>query len=29
VVEMCHKEDIENSIKLIYKFLENAHKGEF
>jgi len=29
VVEMCHKEDIENSIKLICKFLENAHKGEF
>jgi len=29
VVEMCHKEDIENSIKLISKFLENAHKGEF
>ena len=29
VVEMCHKEDIENSIKLICKFLENAHQGEF
>ena len=29
VVEMCHKEDIENSIKLMSKFLENAHKGEF
>jgi len=29
VVEMCHKDDIENSIKLICKFLENAHKGEF
>jgi len=29
VVEMCHKEDIENSIKLICKFLENAHKREF
>jgi len=26
---MCHKEDIENSIKLMSKFLENAHKGEF
>lgn len=29
VVEMCHKEDIENSIKLMSKFLENAHKGDF
>ncbi len=29
VVEMCHKDDIENSIKLICKFLENVHKGEF
>ncbi|HEC92778.1 MAG TPA: M42 family peptidase [Candidatus Atribacteria bacterium] len=29
VVEMCNKEDIENSIKLMVKFLENAHKGEF
>jgi endoglucanase len=29
VVEMCHKEDIESSIKLICKFLENAHQGEF
>jgi len=29
VVEMCHKEDIENSILLVSKFLENAHKGEF
>jgi endoglucanase len=29
VVEMCHKDDIENSIKLICKFLENAHKGKF
>ena len=29
VVEMCHKEDIESSIKLMSKFLENAHKGEF
>jgi len=28
-VEMCHKEDIENSIKLMSKFLENAHKGDF
>jgi len=29
VVEMCNKEDIENSIKLMVKFLENAPKGEF
>ncbi len=29
VVEMCHKEDIENSVHLIVKFLENAHKEEF
>ena len=29
VVEMCNKEDIEHSIKLMVKFLENAHKGEF
>ena len=29
VVEMCHKEDIENSIRLMSKFLENAHKGDF
>jgi len=29
VVEMCHKEDIESSIKLMSKFLENAHQGDF
>jgi endoglucanase len=29
VVEMCHKEDIESSIKLICKFLEKAHQGDF
>ncbi len=26
VVEMCHKDDIENSIKLLSKFLENIHR---
>ena len=29
VVEMCNKEDIENSIKLMINFLESAHKGKF
>ncbi len=29
VVEMCHQEDIENSVRLVVKFLENAHKEEF
>jgi len=29
VVEMCHKEDVESSINLICKFLENVHKEEF
>ncbi len=29
VVEMCHKEDIENSIALMTKFLEKVHQGEF
>lgn len=26
VIEMCHRDDIENSIKLLSKFLENIHK---
>ena len=29
VVEMCHKEDVENSIALMTKFLEKVHQGEF
>jgi putative aminopeptidase FrvX len=26
--QLCHKEDIENTIRLLVAFLENAHKGE-
>lgn len=28
-VEMCHKDDIENTIRLVTKFLENAHRKNF
>lgn len=28
-VETANKEDLENTIKLLVKFLENAHKGDF